>query len=250
MSNNNAVSISGSGNQFSQILTSNIPPGLAAILLAYRLQRYGASLFPICQNPNLPCPVLSLNIPLSFHQSPLTKPLTKLGLRASLAVIDARKLLHALKAWIRANPKQLIAICVGFAFFILGFGPPTILGAIGFGPTGPVRWSIAAAWQSSIGSVAAGSLFAFLQSAAMTEAVKVLFYVIGALGVVVLFAVGASMEFVRRKAVDIAKIVREKVEKAGEAVKDGVCQVGMASAIKAVRVAITVEGWRREMKGE
>lgn len=123
MSNNNAVSTSGSGNQFSQILTSNIPPGLAAILLAYRLQRYGASLFPICQNPNLPCPVLSLNIPLSFHQSPLTKPLTKLGLRASLAVIDARKLLHALKAWIRANPKQLIAICVGFALFILGFGP-------------------------------------------------------------------------------------------------------------------------------
>lgn len=54
---------------------------------------------------------------------------------------------------------------------------------------------------------------------------------------VVLFAVGASMEFVRQEAVDIAKIVREKVEKAGEAVKDGVCQVGMASAIKAVRVA-------------
>ena len=38
------------------------------------------------------------------------------------------------------------------------------VGIIGFGPGGVVANSIAAAWQSSIGNVAAGSLFALLQS--------------------------------------------------------------------------------------
>lgn len=76
-----------------------------------------------------------------------------------------------------------------------------------------------------------------------------LFYVIGALGVVVLFAVGASMGYDRQEAIDTAKNVREKFEKAAEVVKDGVWQVGMASAVKAVRVGITVERWRRKMKG-
>ncbi len=99
-----------------------------------------------------------------------------------------------------------------------------------------------------------------------------LFYVIGALGVAVLFAVGASMGFDRQEAIDNAKIVREKFEKAAEVMKDGVCrvgmasaekfekaaevmkdgvcQVGMASAVKAVRVGMTVEGWWRKTKGE
>lgn len=77
-----------------------------------------------------------------------------------------------------------------------------------------------------------------------------LFYVIGALGVVVLFAVGASMGFDRQEASDNAKIVREKFEKAAEVMKDGACQVGMAAAVKAVRVGMTVEGWWRKTKGE
>lgn len=37
------------------------------------------------------------------------------------------------------------------------------VGAIGFGPIGVVGGSIAAAWQSSIGNVASGSLFALCQ---------------------------------------------------------------------------------------
>lgn len=79
MSNTNAVSMGGSGNQLAQNLTSlahsvNIPRGLAAMLLAYRLQRYGTSLFPIGSIRTSPCPVLSLNIPyLSTKAS--TKPL-------------------------------------------------------------------------------------------------------------------------------------------------------------------------------
>lgn len=42
-----------------------------------------------------------------------------------------------------------------------------ILGAVGFGAAGPVAGSAAAAWQSSIGLVEAGSFFAWCQSAAM-----------------------------------------------------------------------------------
>ncbi|KAK0224633.1 hypothetical protein EDD85DRAFT_234815 [Armillaria nabsnona] len=44
---------------------------------------------------------------------------------------------------------------------------PPILGWFGFGAAGPVTGTIAAGIQSGIGNVAAGSLFAHLQSMAM-----------------------------------------------------------------------------------
>ena len=40
------------------------------------------------------------------------------------------------------------------------FAAPLVLGAVGFGASGPVAGSFAALWQSGIGSVEAGSLFA------------------------------------------------------------------------------------------
>ncbi|KAF8535287.1 hypothetical protein BDD12DRAFT_856099 [Trichophaea hybrida] len=43
-----------------------------------------------------------------------------------------------------------------------------LLALTGFGTLGPVAGSLAAAWQASIGNVAAGSLFATLQSCGMT----------------------------------------------------------------------------------
>ncbi|KAI9746309.1 MAG: hypothetical protein M1818_000020 [Claussenomyces sp. TS43310] len=63
---------------------------------------------------------------------------------------------------------------VRFGFQVLGglvsiaslFVVP-ILGAIGFAAAGPVAGSAAAAWQSSMGIVEAGSIFAWCQSAAM-----------------------------------------------------------------------------------
>ncbi|KAF3181091.1 hypothetical protein TWF106_010830 [Orbilia oligospora] len=60
------------------------------------------------------------------------------------------------------------------------FAAPVILGAIGFSATGPVAGSYAAAWQSSIGVVQAGSTFAALQSAAMTGGVSVAGGAVGA----------------------------------------------------------------------
>lgn len=58
------------------------------------------------------------------------------------------------------------------------------LSAAGFGILGPLAGSSAAAWQAAIGSVAAGSAFATLQSVAMTAAIPALWYIVpGAVGV-------------------------------------------------------------------
>jgi hypothetical protein len=62
------------------------------------------------------------------------------------------------------------ALAVGSTGLALATAPitgPALLGAIGFSTSGPVVASLAAAWQSSIGVVQAGSLFATLQGAAM-----------------------------------------------------------------------------------
>ncbi|KAJ7752219.1 hypothetical protein DFH07DRAFT_1061729 [Mycena maculata] len=47
------------------------------------------------------------------------------------------------------------------------------LAVIGFGSLGPIAGSIAAGWQAAIGNVAAGSLFAFLQTVGMVHAVAI-----------------------------------------------------------------------------
>lgn len=58
---------------------------------------------------------------------------------------------------------------------------------------GPVALSIATAWQASIGSVASGSLFAFLQSMAMGGAASSLIWVIGALGGAAIIGAGWAL---------------------------------------------------------
>ena len=59
---------------------------------------------------------------------------------------------------------------------------PIILPAIGFSAIGPVAQSLAAAWQSAIGIVAAGTPFSFLQSAAMGGPAASVFLVAGVAG--------------------------------------------------------------------
>ncbi|KAL2266879.1 hypothetical protein VTJ83DRAFT_4156 [Remersonia thermophila] len=73
--------------------------------------------------------------------------------------------------WAKENPcaAALAAVAVGG---LAAVAAPAIITApllaiAGFGPGGPVAGGLAAAVQSSIGNVAAGSLFATLQSAAM-----------------------------------------------------------------------------------
>ena len=76
----------------------------------------------------------------------------------------------------------------GTTLFALALATPAILG---FSAVGPVAGSIAAGWQASLGIVAAGSPFAFLQSAAMGGAAMGLFTGIGAFGGAI--AVGAAL---------------------------------------------------------
>lgn len=91
-------------------------------------------------------------------------------------------------------------ICIAVILFALACATLAILGAIGFSAVGPVAGSIAAGWQASMGTVAAGSFFALLQSAAMGGAAIGLFNGIGALGGLVAVAgVGASVDVVREK---------------------------------------------------
>ena len=108
----------------------------------------------------------------------------------------------SLKAWIRVHKKQTALIVLGIIIFALSLATPAILGAIGFSAAGPVLGSVAAGWQASIGSVAAGSLFAFLQSVAMGGAAMGLFTGVGVLGA--LIAGGGGLSTVQ--------VVKEKCE--------------------------------------
>jgi len=64
-------------------------------------------------------------------------------------------------------------------FILTGVLGPPILGLVGFSAAGPVAGSIAAGIQSTIGNVAAGSLFVGAQAAAMGQGVPAVGYAIG-----------------------------------------------------------------------
>lgn len=72
--------------------------------------------------------------------------------------------------------RKRIFIAMGLS----GLGGVLMLPMLGFGLGGITAGSVASAWQSSIGSVAAGSLFAALQSLGMTGLGSLLFGSIGA----------------------------------------------------------------------
>lgn len=91
----------------------------------------------------------------------------------------------------------------------------------------------------SIGSVAAGSLFAFLQCATMA--------LIG-IGALVVFAGAGASEGVKEKVAEMREAVGKKFVKAGEVIVDGAVQVGWATAVGAVRVERTVGGWLEKIK--
>lgn len=97
----------------------------------------------------------------------------------------------------RANPYKFAAVLGGSTLFALSCATPAILGAMGFSAVGPVAGSIAAGWQALLGSVTSGSLFAFLQSAAMGGVAMGFFTGIGVMGVGV--AVVGGLAAVRRK---------------------------------------------------
>ncbi|KAL8792656.1 MAG: hypothetical protein Q9195_004716 [Heterodermia aff. obscurata] len=112
------------------------------------------------------------------------------------------------------------AIVGGIVISSLACATPAILGAVGFSAIGPVAESAAAAWQASMGSVVAGGLFSFLQSAAMGGAAMGVFTGIGTAGAVVAVAaglasperVGEVIETVRSFSEGVVNGVAEKVK--------------------------------------
>lgn len=128
---------------------------------------------------------------------------------------------------------------------------------------GPVAGSIAAGWQASMGGyVVAGSLFAYLQSAAMGGAAIGLFAGIGAVGGVAAVAgVGASVNVVRERIFTIGEVVGEKFADAGEVLKkqavqaggviaDGAVRIRGSAAHAAVHVGQVVGGWWGKATGK
>lgn len=67
----------------------------------------------------------------------------------------------------KAHPYRTGIQVVGITLSVVSGLAAPVLGWAGFTAAGPAAGSAAAAWQASIGSVQAGSLFAWCQSAAM-----------------------------------------------------------------------------------
>ncbi|KAJ7432111.1 hypothetical protein B0H11DRAFT_2127488 [Mycena galericulata] len=77
----------------------------------------------------------------------------------------------AVMKFIKAHPWKTLGCLTFIVLGIVLIVNP--LAVIGFGSMGPIAGSIAAAWQATIGNVAAGSLFAILQSVGMVHAVTI-----------------------------------------------------------------------------
>ncbi|KAI5839106.1 hypothetical protein DFP73DRAFT_587771 [Morchella snyderi] len=98
----------------------------------------------------------------------LLKKLGRAGKRnAQYYTAHPREAWEELINYAKENPWKFAFACAGIALGIATIVMPI---AIGFGAAGPILGSIAAGWQSSIGSVVAGSAFAVIQSMAMTGA--------------------------------------------------------------------------------
>ena len=114
------------------------------------------------------------------------------------------QLVRSMKTWVKAHKKEIAFILAGIIILALCLAMPVILGAIGFGAQGPIIGSIAAAWQASIGSVAAGSLFSFLQAAAMGGAAMGLFTGFGVLGAIIaMIGAATTVEVVKGKCQEV-----------------------------------------------
>ena len=96
-------------------------------------------------------------------------------------VHDFGALYHRFCAYARAHPIPSATHVCGYLALVTSI---CLLPALGFSGLGPVAGSVAAGWQSALGSVAAGGLFSFLQSAAMGGTAAGLFTGIGIFGAV------------------------------------------------------------------
>ncbi|KAM5436560.1 hypothetical protein MferCBS31731_005838 [Microsporum ferrugineum] len=110
-----------------------------------------------------------------------------MGQAASYIATATRRLARA----IRDNLKFCLAVPGALLTLTPVLGPMT-LGAFGFTAIGPAAGSLAAMWHASIGNAAAGSVFAWCQSAAMGGGAASLFNAAGAVGAGILGSTAAQ----------------------------------------------------------
>ena len=104
------------------------------------------------------------------------------------------KRLKDISTWIRAHPYRAFGVFDSITILGLTCAIPAILEAVGFDALDPVAGSIATGWHSSLRLVAAGTPFAFLQSAAMGGAAMGVMTGIGALGSAVTFVAALTLK--------------------------------------------------------
>ncbi|KAF7589647.1 hypothetical protein BBP40_004020 [Aspergillus hancockii] len=99
----------------------------------------------------------------------------------------------------REHPTALAVGSTGLALATAPITGPAVLGVVGFSATGPVAASLAATWQSSIGAVQAGSLFATLQGAAMGGAAAGTFTTASNIGIGIMGSAAVGTQFTDTK---------------------------------------------------
>ena len=131
---------------------------------------------PLIPLISFPSCLASIPFPFEVRLAPLDWHVHSRALYAPPSLDEIRRLERALVLSTQpplgsaAGIGILIGMILGAAVGapILIFGAPFLLGAVGFGFAGIAAGSVAAAWQASIGAVAAGSPFAVLQAAGAT----------------------------------------------------------------------------------
>lgn len=119
----------------------------------------------------------SFRIPNSFRSFILCTPFHSPGqpeperqpTDPPLPTVETEKptMLQSVTAYAKAHPIRTGLQVAGLTLSAVSFLAVPILGAVGFTAAGPAAGSAAAAWQSSIGLVRAGSLFSWCQGVAM-----------------------------------------------------------------------------------
>ena len=131
----------------------------------------------------------------------------------------AREACKRLCAYAKKHPYLFTLQIIGVTLVLISI---CLLPVLGFGAAGPVAGSLAASWQASMGTVAAGSTFAFLQSAAMGGTAAGLFTGMGVTGATAVLGPAALQyaQEISRAAVSTAKNVGEMVGKTSKKVGD------------------------------
>ncbi|QSS65135.1 hypothetical protein I7I51_05977 [Histoplasma capsulatum] len=118
----------------------------------------------------------------------ITPTLTNIASKIDLTTLSVN-FLDTLGDYLKENGREC---ATGAAIIVTSITVSPVLGLVGFTPIGPAAGTFATIWQSSLGSVEAGTLFAMCQSIAMGGVATNVVPAIGAMGAGVVALPAAS----------------------------------------------------------